>query len=265
MPSFSMRALTAPNWLLRRPNNILEWHFVIKGPKDTPYAGGAYHGKLIFPSEYPYKPPAIMMLTPKCVRARIYAQSCATARLRAASRHCRTFFPVSLSHTHTHTHPLCLSPVPSASPLFRLLSGRFNTNTRLCLSMSDFHPETWVPAWSVASILNGVLSFMLESTPTVGSVEASTAERRKLAIASHGYNRKTPIFCELFPQLVEETAEQAAMVAEGAQADGADAAGGDGGGMAGGGNERGGFSLLCVGMALALAAAVGVGYIGRDI
>ena len=30
--------------------------------------------------------------------------------------------------------------------------------------MSDFHPETWVPAWSVASILNGVLSFMLEST-----------------------------------------------------------------------------------------------------
>ena len=51
-----------------RPNNILEWHFVIKGPKDTPYYGGSYHGKLIFPSEYPYKPPAIMMLTPKCAR-----------------------------------------------------------------------------------------------------------------------------------------------------------------------------------------------------
>ena len=49
----------------RRPNNILEWHFVIKGPADTPYTGGSYHCKLIFPSEYPYKPPAIMMLTPK--------------------------------------------------------------------------------------------------------------------------------------------------------------------------------------------------------
>jgi ubiquitin-conjugating enzyme E2 J2 len=48
-----------------RQDNLLEWHFVIKGPKDTPYSGGAYHGKLIFPSEYPYKPPAIMMLTPK--------------------------------------------------------------------------------------------------------------------------------------------------------------------------------------------------------
>jgi len=52
-----------------------------------PYAGGQYHGKLIFPSDYPYKPPAIMMLTP---------------------------------------------------------NGRFNTNTRLCLSMSDFHPESCV-------------------------------------------------------------------------------------------------------------------------
>ena len=96
--------------------------------------------------------------------------------------------------------------------------------------MSDFHPETWVPAWSVASILNGVLSFMLESTvraclhararsyragrplkhariprvpqPTVGSVEASAAERRRLARASFAFNRKVAIFRELFPQLV---------------------------------------------------------------
>lgn len=131
--------------------------------------------------------------------------------------------------------------------------------------MSDFHPETWVPAWSVASILNGVLSFMLESTPTVGSVEASTAERRRLALASHAFNRKTPIFCELFPQLVDESAEQAALAAEGAPADGTDGTGGTGGGLPGGDNERGGFSLLCMGMALALAAAVAVGYIGRDM
>lgn len=48
-----------------RPQNMLEWHFVIKGPKETPYAGGRYHGKLVFPADYPYKPPAIMMLTPK--------------------------------------------------------------------------------------------------------------------------------------------------------------------------------------------------------
>eukprot|EP00908_Phaeocystis_cordata_P018347 Transcript_29769.p3 GENE.Transcript_29769~~Transcript_29769.p3 ORF type:complete len:120 (+),score=35.35 Transcript_29769:468-827(+) len=69
--------------------------------------------------------------------------------------------------------------------------------------MSDFHPETWVPAWSVASILQGVISFMLESTPTVGSIETAPAEKRRLARISPQWNRKTPIFCELFPDLVQ--------------------------------------------------------------
>ncbi|CAG2179170.1 unnamed protein product, partial [Oppiella nova] len=45
-------------------NNILEWHYVVHGPEGTPYSGGVYHGKLQFPSEFPFKPPAIYMLTP---------------------------------------------------------------------------------------------------------------------------------------------------------------------------------------------------------
>ena len=40
-------------------------------------------------------------------------------------------------------------------------NGRFATNKRLCLSISDFHPDTWNPAWSVATILTGLLSFMV--------------------------------------------------------------------------------------------------------
>ena len=39
--------------------------------------------------------------------------------------------------------------------------GRFQPDTRLCLSMSDFHPSTWNPSWSVATILTGLLSFMV--------------------------------------------------------------------------------------------------------
>lgn len=30
-----------------------------RGPPDSPYAGGEYHGVLLFPSEYPFKPPGI--------------------------------------------------------------------------------------------------------------------------------------------------------------------------------------------------------------
>jgi len=30
-----------------------------RGPPDSAYAGGEYHGQLIFPSEYPFRPPGI--------------------------------------------------------------------------------------------------------------------------------------------------------------------------------------------------------------
>ena len=44
------------------------------------------------------------------------------------------------------------------------------TGTRLCLSMSDFHPETWNPGWSVATVAKGLLSFMARRTPRVHPV-----------------------------------------------------------------------------------------------
>ena len=70
-------------WAAPKETDILIWHYVLVGPPETPYAGGYYHGILVFPPEYPLKPPQVKMLTP---------------------------------------------------------SGRFEVNTRLCLSMSDFHP-----------------------------------------------------------------------------------------------------------------------------
>ncbi len=45
-------------------SNILEWHFCIFGLTDCPYEGGYYHGKLLFPRDFPFKPPGIMFLTP---------------------------------------------------------------------------------------------------------------------------------------------------------------------------------------------------------
>ena len=34
------------------------------GPPGSLYTGGYYHGKLVFPKEYPFKAPSIYMLTP---------------------------------------------------------------------------------------------------------------------------------------------------------------------------------------------------------
>lgn len=129
------------------PSNILEWHYVIKGPEKTLYEGGYYHGKLIFPKDFPFKPPKIIILTP---------------------------------------------------------NGRFKTHTRLCLSISDFHPDTWNPAWSVATILTGLLSFMLEKAPTLGSIETSDFQKRQFAENSMEVNLKDQTFCDLFPDIKDE-------------------------------------------------------------
>ena len=87
-------------------------------------------------------------------------------------------------------------------------SGRFKCNQRLCLSISDFHPDTWNPAWSVTTILTGLLSFMVEDTPTLGSVETSVFAKRNFASQSLAFNLKNSIFCELFPEICEEIREQ---------------------------------------------------------
>ena len=75
----------------------------------------------------------------------------------------------------------------------RTPNDRFKTDTRLCLSISDYHPDTWNPAWSVSTILTGLLSFMLERSPTLGSIETGEHEKRALAARSHEFNLKTKV------------------------------------------------------------------------
>lgn len=122
-----------PPYITAHPSetNILEWHYIITGPEDTPYHGGQYWGTLLFPPDYPFAPPAIRMHTP---------------------------------------------------------SGRFQPSTRLCLSISDFHPRSFNPAWEVSTILIGLLSFMTSEEMTTGSVSATEAERKFHAARSRWWN-----------------------------------------------------------------------------
>ena len=106
-------------------NDMFEWHFTIRGADDTEFEGGVYHGRILLPAEYPFKPPNIIFLTP---------------------------------------------------------SGRFETNTKVCLSFSAFHPELWQPAWGIRLILEALISFL--PTPAdgaIGSLDWSKEERRRLA------------------------------------------------------------------------------------
>ncbi|GMH33001.1 hypothetical protein BSKO_00835 [Bryopsis sp. KO-2023] len=153
--------------------DVLQWHYVLEGSKGTEYEGGVFHGKIIFPPQYPFKPPSLMMVTP---------------------------------------------------------NGRFATNTKLCLSMTDYHPESWNPVWSVGTILTGLLSFMYDDQPTTGSISCSKEKKRQFARQSLAFNVRNPAFRELFPEWVDEYKLRAQAEEEKETLEENNGAGGNGGG-----------------------------------
>ncbi|EGD83523.1 hypothetical protein PTSG_04132 [Salpingoeca rosetta] len=73
-------------------------------------------------------------------------------------------------------------PLKPPAILFLTPNGRFKVNDRVCLSISDYHPETWQPAWTIRTVLVALIAFL--PTPgrgAVGSIDCAPAERRKLA------------------------------------------------------------------------------------
>ncbi|RZC42654.1 ubiquitin-conjugating enzyme E2 J1-like [Asbolus verrucosus] len=44
-------------------DNLFEWHFTVRGPPNTEFEGGFYHGRILLPSQYPMQPPNIILLT----------------------------------------------------------------------------------------------------------------------------------------------------------------------------------------------------------
>ena len=44
--------------------NLLEWHFTMRGPSDSPYSEGLYHGRVMVPNNYPFAPPDVVLITP---------------------------------------------------------------------------------------------------------------------------------------------------------------------------------------------------------
>ncbi|KAK6941086.1 Ubiquitin-conjugating enzyme E2 [Dillenia turbinata] len=76
---------------------------------------------------------------------------------------------------------------PFQPPSFMLLTpnGRFETQTKICLSISNHHPEHWQPSWSVRTALVALIAFMpTEPGGALGSLDFPKEERRALAIKS---------------------------------------------------------------------------------
>ena len=45
-------------------SDLFEWHFTLRGPPNSPYAEGIYHGRIVLPPSYPLRPPSFRFVTP---------------------------------------------------------------------------------------------------------------------------------------------------------------------------------------------------------
>ena len=111
---------------------------------------------------------------------------------------------------------------PYKPPSIRMITpnGRFKPNAKICMNYSDFHPETWSPMWSVSTVLHGLLAFMLDSSPAVGVIQTTAAQKRAFAAASWASCSADETVRDLFPEAFTSEAEQAlkARVAAAAEA-----------------------------------------------
>jgi ubiquitin-conjugating enzyme E2 J1 len=45
-------------------SDLFEWHFTIRGPPNSAFAEGMYHGRIVLPPTYPLRPPSFRFMTP---------------------------------------------------------------------------------------------------------------------------------------------------------------------------------------------------------
>jgi len=70
-------------------------------------------------------------------------------------------------------------------------SGRFETNTQICISFTNYHEELWQPAWGVRTAIIGLQGFFPlkgQAAVGVGSMEAPSSERKRLAKLSREWS-----------------------------------------------------------------------------
>ena len=60
-------------------------------------------------------------------------------------------------------------------------SGRFIPFKDICLSASNYHPESWTPRWSIHGIVNALRLHMLSPPTEIGGMQSTHEEATKLA------------------------------------------------------------------------------------
>lgn len=96
-------------------------------------------------------------------------------------------------------HGLLLLPknYPAMPPRIQMLTpnGRFMTNVDICLSASNYHPETWTPKWTILSLVNALRLHMLTLANEIGGMMSSDERKRWYAKESRVWQQSYSYLC----------------------------------------------------------------------
>lgn len=95
-------------------------------------------------------------------------------------------------------------PVKPCSFYMLTPSGRFATDSKICLTNSDYHTEQWSPSWTIQTMIIGFISIFYDDTSTgISHIKESPGERKIKALESMNYNMKHyRDICLLFTQFI---------------------------------------------------------------
>ncbi|KAJ6546472.1 UBC-like protein [Mycena vulgaris] len=88
-----------------------------------------------------------------------------------------------------HFRILLPAEYPFRPPSLMMLTpnGRFETDTKICISFTSYHEELWQPAWGVRTAIIGLQGFFPlkgKAAVGIGSIEYPATERKRLAALS---------------------------------------------------------------------------------
>jgi ubiquitin-protein ligase len=66
-------------------------------------------------------------------------------------------------------------------------SGRFVPFKDICLTASNYHPETWTPRWNIHGIVNALRLHMLTTPSEIGGIQTTADETIEFARLSLGW------------------------------------------------------------------------------
>ena len=84
-------------------------------------------------------------------------------------------------------------------------SGRFSINTKICLTNSGYHKESWTPMWNISNMVIGFVSvFLTDTTAGISHIKETPAARKNHAALSMAYNLTNhKDICSKFDQYVK--------------------------------------------------------------